>query len=99
MWLKQTLLAVTAVIAAASCICATPAWAQYSVFAHDGVVYTNVIVNNVAQTLAEVRTFEARCQTTALAGRWWMGPERRYRPGRRRSRQKSYPLAPSVRSD
>ncbi len=69
MWLQQTLLAVTV---AASCICAAPAWAQYSVFTHDGVIYTNVVVNNVPQTLAEVRTFEARCQTRAAAGQWWM---------------------------
>lgn len=49
-----------------------PVAAEYNVFIHNGVPYTDVIVNGNPQSLAKVEDFERRCQTEAVTGRWWM---------------------------
>jgi hypothetical protein len=58
-------------IAAAICIGASPAVAQYNVYSFAGTLYTDVVVNNLPQSLTQVRAFEQRCGISAAAGRWW----------------------------
>jgi hypothetical protein len=61
---RRACLAASAVL----CFAIDPAAAQYNIFG----TLTDVIVNGRPESLASVRQFEERCQTSIEAGEWWV---------------------------
>ena len=70
LWMETVMMSFTRALAASAVLCFAigPAAAQYNIFG----TLTDVYVNGVPESLASVRQFEERCQTSIEAGEWWV---------------------------